>query len=194
MSQMPPNPYQAQPPVPGPLPPGQTRPVSVTVFGILNIVFGVLGICGLAAAFGAFFIPPPPGNELPAGNLMQDDTYRIFMYITIPLGFVATVALLAGGIGLLQNKAWGRTLSIGYAIYSLISGFIGLIVNVFLILLPTMQILPQLDPGPEKMGAIVGMIGGTFGGCVGLIFPALLLFFMTRPHVKAFFLRDQATV
>ncbi|QEG41193.1 hypothetical protein [Roseimaritima ulvae] len=187
MSQMPPNPYQSQPLPPGALPPAEVKPTSITVFGILNIILGLLGLCGLAAAFAAFFIPTPPGNELPATQLMQNDAYRIFMYITIPLGFIATVALIAGGIGLLQGKGWGRTLSIGYAVYSIISGFLGLIVNVFLIMLPTLRMLPELDPGPEKAGAIGGMVGGTFGGCIGMIFPILLLYFMMRPNVKAYF-------
>lgn len=187
MSQVPPNPYQAQLPQPQAMPPVQNKPTSITVFGILNIVLGLLGICGLVAAGAAFLIPQPPGSELPATKLMQSEGYRMFMFITIPLGFLATVALIAGGIGMLQDKGWGRTLSLGYAIYTLISGFVGIIVNVFFVMLPTMQIFDELPAGPEKAGAIGGMVGGTFGGCIGLVFPALLLYFMTRPHVKAYF-------
>lgn len=187
MSQLPPNPYQAHQPTPGPLPPVRMKPASITVFGILNIVFGLLGLCGVVGAVAAFFLPIAPGTELPAAKLMQNEAYRIFMFITIPLGFIATVALVAGGIGMLQDKGWGRTLSVWYAIYTLVSGFIGILVNLFLVMLPTLQMLDGLPAGPEKAGAIGGMVGGTFGGCIGLIFPALLLYFMTRPHVKAYF-------
>jgi len=39
--------------------------------------------------------------------------------------------------------------------------------------------------GPEAAGAIGGAVGGSIGGCFGLIYPILLLVFMTRPKVVA---------
>lgn len=41
--------------------------------------------------------------------------------------------------------------------------------------------------GPEAAAAIGGAIGGTVGGCFGLIYPILLLIFMTRPKLVAAF-------
>jgi hypothetical protein len=37
------------------------------------------------------------------------------------------------------------------------------------------------------MAAIGGAVGGVMGGCFGMIYPILLLIFMTRPKVVAAF-------
>lgn len=43
--------------------------------------------------------------------------------------------------------------------------------------------------GPEAVGAVVGIVAGPCGGFVGLIYPALAIDFMTRPHVKEYLQR-----
>lgn len=180
MSQVPPNPYQSN--VAGaPLPPaGSAKPTSITVFGILNIIFGALGICGLSVAVVGLFAPMAAGMELPEDNPMNSPAYRVFTIVTIPLGLVATIVLVAAGVGLLNDKDWGRKFSIGYAIYAIVSGLIGTVLNVVLIMVPMMQ---QMGGGEQMAAAVGGMVGGTIGGCIGLIYPALLWYFMTRPHV-----------
>jgi hypothetical protein len=93
---------------------------------------------------------------------------------------------LAAGIGLLMLKPWARTLSIVYAIYSILQAIVGTIINYFLLVRPLIE-QAQNSSGPEAAAAMGGAIGGTIGGCVGLIYPALLLFFMMRPNVVAAF-------
>ena len=43
--------------------------------------------------------------------------------------------------------------------------------------------------GPEEVGAVAGIIGGTCGGFIGLIYPVLAIYFMTRPNVKEYLQR-----
>jgi hypothetical protein len=175
-------------------PASATRPTSATVFGILNLVFACLGLCGVVfgaiAMFAASSIPNAPPN--PAIELMeQNEAYRMFTIVTMGLGFLATIALGLGGIGLLMMRSWGRKLSIGYAVYTIIAGLVGTVANWFWLIQPLLEQADAMGPGPEKAGAIGGAIGGMFGGCIGLAYPVILLFFMMRPSLVQAFSQNQ---
>ena len=182
------NPFQSPAPGPsGPAPTG-TRPTALLVFGILNSVFGLLGLCGTAASSAMFFVdlPQDPGMPNPALELIRSDsTYRLIMQTMIVLGCLASLALLVGGIGLLLVKAWGRTLSIGYAWYAIVSVVAGMLVNWLYLLQP---MLAQGEAGGlGQAAAIGGAVGGMISGCFSVIYPVMLLIFMYRPAVRAAF-------
>jgi hypothetical protein len=161
------------------------RPVSVTVFGILNIAFAAFGVFGIFTTLALFSMEGAAAN--PVLKIMRENpAYAGWLKITIPLGVLACAALLACGIGLLMMKRWARKLAIGYGIYAIVFGLIGVIVNFVFLFRPLMQEAAQRQ-GPEAAGAIGGAIGGTAGGCFGMIYPILLLIFMTRPKVLAAF-------
>ncbi len=82
-------------------------------------------------------------------------------------------------------KTWGRPLSIGYGIYAILSGIVGSIFNYYIVVRPMMNEIGA--QGQNEAVAIGGAIGGIFGGCISLIYPVLLLFFMFTPRVKAAF-------
>jgi hypothetical protein len=160
------------------------RPTSVTVFGILNIVFAALAILGLIGSIALFFVPA--ANNPVIKIIHENPFYAAWLKISILLGLLSCSALLAAGIGLLRLKSWARTLSIVYAIYAIVFGILGTVVNFFFIIRPMLEQARQ-QHGPEAAGAIGGAIGGTIGGCFGLIYPVLLLIFMLRPNVVAAF-------
>ena len=163
------------------------RPASVTVFGVLNIVFGALGF--VAIIFSAIMLMVLPAGST-ANNVLEimrnSPGYAMWMKMAIPLGILAAGVSIAAGIGLLKLKGWGRTLSIGYGIYSIVAGIVGVMLNFVFIVHPLMQQASQKS-GPEAAAMIGGMIGGTIGGCFGMIYPVLLLIFMFRPKVVAAF-------
>ena len=162
------------------------RPTSVTVFGVLNLVFGVLGLCGTAFSFAMFFVAQDSAMPNPAMDMMRENKgYMLFMQISVVLGFVASVVLVAAGVGLLSVKPWGRQLSIGYGIYAILSGIVGSIFNYYIVVRPMMNEIGA--QGQNEAVAIGGAIGGIFGGCISLIYPVLLLFFMFTARVKAAF-------
>ena len=162
------------------------RPVSTLVLGILNLVFGAMGLLGIAMTIAMMFIPQPKSpNPNPFMRLIQENEgYALFMKISVPLGLVASVVLLLAGVGLLRLRLWGRHLSIGYAIYAIIAAVVGAAANCYF-LMPLLEKASRMPAGPEQMGLIVGAISGMVGGCVGILYPAILLFFMFRPNVVA---------
>ena len=161
------------------------RPASVTVFGILNIVFAVLGVFGLVATLVLFQLPATTNNPV-VKIIHNTPAYAAWLKLSIPLGLLSCTALLAAGIGLLRLKSWARTLSIAYAIYAVVFGILAMVVNFIFLFRPMLDQARQ-QTGPEAAGAIGGAIGGSIGGCFGLIYPVLLLIFMLRPTIVAAF-------
>jgi len=169
-------------PQPGATPP---RPTSVTVFGILNLMFAGLGLFGLC-----FTLIPLMGVEMPNQPpnpvfeiLRENQAYYAYMIVSMALGFVAIGVLGLAGYGLLTMRPWGRKLSIIYAVYAIVAGVAGMIANWVWLVGPLLEKANAAGPGPEQAGAIGGLIGGVFGGCFGMIYPIVLLIFMKRRNV-----------
>lgn len=182
---MDPNPYRSPAAPAAASPP--SRPASLIVFGILNILFGVLGLCGTAASSAMFFmtLPRDPAMPNPMLDLLDSNpTFRLFMQVTIVLGGVASLVLLVAGIGLLLTKAWGRTLSVGYAWYAIVSAIVGTIVQWIYVVQPMLAAVKGAE-GPAAMGAMGGVVGGLLGGLFALAYPIVLLVFMNRAVVRA---------
>jgi hypothetical protein len=182
---MDPNPYRS--PTPSAAVSAAARPASLLVFGILNVLFGVLGLCGTAGSSAMFFLqlPRDPAMPNPMLDLLDSNpTFRLFMQVTIVLGGVASLVLLAAGIGLLLTKAWGRTLSVGYAWYAIAAAIIGMVVNWVYLIQPTLAAMKGAE-GPAAMGALGGVVGGLLGGVFSLVYPVVLLVFMNRAAVRA---------
>jgi hypothetical protein len=162
------------------------RPTSVTVFGILNIVFAAFGIFGMLATL-VLFLPHSGASHNPVIQLIQDSpAYAAWLEFSMAIGAVAAMALLAAGIGLLLLKPWARIVSIIYAIYAIVMTIVGTVVNYFLMVRPLLE-QAQQQHGTAAAGAIGGAVGGAIGGCFGLIYPILLLVFMHRANVVAAF-------
>ena len=161
------------------------RPTSVTVFGILNLVFAGFGVLGILGTLALFRMEGMANN--PVVTLMQENaTYRAYMKASIPLGIVYCLILLLGGIGLLRLRPWGRTLSIIYALLAIVGGLLGVAMNFIYIFFPMLEQAGG-GSGPGATAAMAGALGGTVGGLVGLVYPILLLIFMTRRKVVAAF-------
>ncbi|MFL5331576.1 MAG: hypothetical protein ACJ8C4_22020 [Gemmataceae bacterium] len=162
------------------------RPTSVTVFGILNIVFAGLGVVGLLMSLVFFTLNRANPNDPMMRIIENNPAYANYIRVMIPVGGIAAAALLAAGIGLLMMKPWGRTLSIVYAIFALVNCTVGLVMNFVFLIRPLIEQANQAR-GPEAAGMMGGAIGAGVGGCFGYIYPILLLIFMFRRNVIAAF-------
>jgi len=162
------------------------RPTSVTVFGVLNIVFGVLGLLGIAVNALSVFAAGDAANVQanPILQLQQQQpVFAAYIKLSVALGFVAVIVLFVAGIGLLNMRAWARKASIGYAIYSVVSTILGIVLMAWFFM-PLFQDF-ESKTGAEKPVLIGAAIGGIIGACLGPIYPVLLWYFMTRRHVVA---------
>jgi hypothetical protein len=110
------------------------------------------------------------------------------MKISMPLGGIVHMVLLGAGIGLLMLQNWARILSICYGIYAIAACLIGGVVTLN-ILMPIMQHSPG---GAQGMIAMMTLVGGVGAMAIGLVYPILLLIFMTRPKVIAAFSPEPA--
>lgn len=159
------------------------RPLSALVIGILNIVFGVLDLCGTGFGLIMLFIPaanrPNPLTEIMANS----PGYRIFLHVATGVGVIAVMVLITSGVGLVQRKSFGRTLAIAYGIYGLGFGLAVTIVNMIFAVGPLLAKAANMPNGPEKGAAIGGAIGGTVGGCFGIVYAIVLLVIMYQPRV-----------
>ena len=146
-----------------------TRPTSVTVFAILNIIFGAFGlICTPFSLMGA------ARQSLVMHQLGH--AYHMWTLISSGLGILASGVLLALGIGLLQQKGWARKGCVGYGWYAIIMGVVSLVVTISLL---ASRFGGMSEPA-EKAMLMGGVIGGIIGGIIALIYPILLIVFMQR--------------
>ena len=79
----------------------------------------------------------------------------MFMKVSVLLGLVVCVVLVLAGVGLLRLRPWGRHLSIGYAVYAIIAGIVGLAINGYF-LLPLLEKASRMPAGPEQAGLLGG--------------------------------------
>lgn len=169
---------------PGVASPGE-RPLTATLFGVLNLVFGCFGILSSvmgAAIFAAMAYDVLPGADTqPTG--MDHPAVLGVNYANLVLGLILSVVLIISGVGLLKFKPYGRTLANYYGALTIGSVVISLIVHTIFVVVPATQSLDDIN-SPEQAGMIAGAIGGVIGGCIGLIFPILLLVFMNRREFK----------
>lgn len=159
------------------------RPASVTVFGILNIVFGALGLFGTLFSGAAVFLAEAQG--LPRlGEEEINPVWGMWLKIGVVLGVVGAVALITSGGGLLGMRRWGRVLAIVYAVYAIADAVLTVVVQYVFVTQP----LLEQAANPAARQTAMFMVGASLGGsCLGLIYPLLLWYFMSRPHVVAAF-------
>jgi hypothetical protein len=161
----------------------QQRPISITVFGILNIGFGMLKYVGLL--FMGFLMHLNLSGNSALAAMRTDPSSRVWNHFNIAIAVVFGIVLIASGIGLLLMQNWARILSVLYSVLAMIAVLAGAPFNHRLMMrnLTTTQF-----PGvPLDLVAAMAQIFFAIGIVLALAYPVLLLVFMTRPKmVEAF--------
>lgn len=152
------------------------RPVSVTVFAVLNIAFGILGLFALPIMFHVVLTG---ANQ---GEFDDSGVFRAWSFIALASSIFTTVALIASGIGLLRMRPWARNLAIAYAVVAIVTTLIGMAITWIYVAQPMLAQVAD-DDSPEAIVQMAGAVGGMVGGCFAVAYPVLLWFFMTRPPV-----------
>jgi hypothetical protein len=186
------------------------RPTAVTVIGILNIIFGSLGLlCYVCAGAGFLILYAAFSQAGPQPREMQDlrqlweavqrqmPWFGAYMIGNVILSFFLAILLLISGIGLLNMKGWARTLAILYSIITIVTQIAALVLTLAYvnpqILRVTQELMarnPAFRPSNDPFGggSLMGSnIQSVIGAVIGMIYAIVLLIIMLMPSVSAAF-------
>lgn len=160
------------------------RPVSVLVFGIINIIFGVFGVLGFAGhlVVKLELIPIPGVKENPVMQLMAENpSYALYTEVLAILGFVAAILIIAASIGMFQLKPWARAVTIGWCTYSVLITILGAVVNHVMVMQP---MLAEVDDGPVRVGILIGMVFALVFTVLFVGYYVLVMAMLSRAKVR----------
>ena len=148
------------------------KPVSITVFGVLNIIYGGLFILLTPISIFGYIAEGWKGDIS-----YREMTWSLFNII---IGFGVTIWLVILGIGLLKLKKWARR---GCVVYGW--------VDIVYILLAAIADIIFISLGWIKMFSNEGMLANIstefLNIVISLIYPVLLLIFMKTRKVRQAF-------
>ena len=168
------------------------RPTSLTVFAILNLVFGGLGMfCNLCGVAGLVATPALEKMQKDQGAKGGFDTlelqkhmearipgYAILQWSQVGIGVILSLILILGGIGLLRMQPSARWLCVGYSIISIIYHLSYMIYTIIIV-------NPEIDEWLTKQGVQLpsGLFtaGSVAGAIIGMTYAVVLLIFMMIP-------------
>jgi hypothetical protein len=175
------------------------------VIAVIQIIFGALGVCGGIAALGlkpaleSMMKNQPRGAGAPSPFELEDEIekrlpgYKAVQMTQVGIGLPLAVVAIVGAAMMLKGNATGHKMTVFYGVVSLLLGVFGLVYSLGFVM-PAIN--EYFDAQAAKGGAAAtaatgGKFGAMIGSCVGLLFslvyPGLVVFFMTRPRVRDYF-------
>jgi len=142
-------------------------------------------------------------QDLTGWNILSDRRLAIYYVSEIGLGILLNLLMIIAGGGLMALAEWGRRLALGVAWLKILRWVAMAIVTLTLVLPITMErthkafakMDAQVRAGgaatPMKMtdlariSAITGAITAVVGAVLACVYPALTLWFLTRPRARA---------
>jgi hypothetical protein len=165
------------------------RPLSVSVIGWITAIFGGLGVLGGPCILiqHQFMSGLQPNNAVDSMLYSRGaiGTYNIISQI---VGWGMNVLVLSAGIGLLNLKYWARKLMVRIMIFQLFLFAVGFTFSLVMLLPAFAKLAAQHPNDPTIQMTYRIMIFTTgFSFILGLAYPILVIFFLTRPRAKAAF-------
>ncbi len=161
------------------------RPVAVTIFSVLYLVFGSMALLctpiSIAMVFAVDLLPTGGPTVMPAAM-------KLYTVVSGSLGLVIALAQVGAGIGLWQMRRWGLRTALGVAVANIAMVLLGLVVTLVFVV-PEMA---NAAHGPQAAAQVGGAVGGVVGSVFGLILPGCALYFLTRPEVDEAFRAAEA--
>jgi hypothetical protein len=178
------------------------------VIAILHFVFGGLGLlCGVCASVGDMAgmteslaaADPAAREKLAEQKRRQEVTaqvnqemvplYRPYTLTNRVLSVISPILMVVSGVGLILLAAWGRWLSIVWALQSLASNLLAT-VYMFLFFQPAsaeaMRRLPPQNENEQLANQFAGPLGPVCA-CMFAIYPTVVLIILFLPTVAAAF-------
>ena len=173
-----------------PRPHDSPRPTSVAVLAGIGIALGSLGmLCKLGNALVSLAMPMPQPNPL-IDAIRDNPTIRTFVMFSALTGTLISMLLLLSSLGSLALKGWGRAGMLAYAALALLMTAVEQTVNSLVVGPEMLRVMRQSGmPQPPGMALMSGWVGVAINLLVRLWYPALILYFYNRQHVKEAFVR-----
>ncbi len=191
-----PSPYQS-PSAPPPMPAAIAfEPPAVKAFGVIHLVFAGFGfLMGLWSLVSPLFSHLMVPKDMP-GRSAQLALQDKLTWVTVMTGaFTLTLAVLLtiSGLKLVRSRPGGVLWSNRYAWTSIFTKLVSLVVTVLWVMPAMRQYLDSAMPAGagRAAGGAEGIIKGVAAASsvaspvIGCIYPALALYFLSRPAVKA---------
>ncbi len=154
------------------------RPVAVIVIAIVAIAFGVLGL--VCTPFGALPYVSNAGQPNPIVDAVKARPVLFgWTIFSLFLSFALSVALVAGGVGVLGLRRWARLLLIVESSISILLNCVGTGVSA-VVLYPIMR-------GMGEAVATAGLLGGGCGLAFNLLVSGSILAVLVLPSVRQAF-------
>jgi len=170
-----------------PSPPSDVKPPgALKFFGIINIVLGTIGLLNVLPSLSLYFMSLDGQTGVMPDLLRSDPFYlNVMRVISIP-GALFVFAQFVSGFGLLKALEWARRAAIGCAIYGLLVGtFVGWLSMTRVMPFMLKQTVPAgTDPAVAQMTGTIAVVAVVIGLAIGMLFPVLLLIFLTRPRIR----------
>ena len=149
------------------------RPTGVTILGILAILSGIAGLAAGAVLLGASLavgtITSSLKDYLTSQGYSQLSSYVTASNVALVLGILGAFSLIVGLFWLAEG--WGALNGKGWA------WTVGIILLVLSII-----------------NSILQVAFGNFSSALGLVINLLVVYYLTRAHVKAFFGKGPSTM
>lgn len=183
-----PLPYYTYPGQPMHFPP--RRPTSVSVIGWIAAILGALGAAG-----GACFVFLQPvlatfqANNPYYSAMNSQPWLRTYNLVVQIIGILAAIVLLWAGYESLALKPRARKVMIGMMAYYMLIGAFNTAISYLLVIPAMMRTMPKApanNPAMQIQAAVSG-IAPIAGLAINFVLCGLIIYFYTRPHVKAAF-------
>jgi hypothetical protein len=160
----------------------QQRPIGVTIIAILTIIGGILLlISGISLiALGSLISVTPSGTTTTTTNANSHPIAQVFGIISAAIGsalLVIGIGYIAMFYGLLKGKRWAWTITIILLI-------IGIAIQ---IISTTAGSVFNASISSSSSSSANSVISGIAGGIIGIAINVVVIYYLYRPNVKAFF-------
>ncbi|HZT82515.1 MAG TPA: hypothetical protein VFA26_19965 [Gemmataceae bacterium] len=184
------------------------RPGGITAIAILHLIGGSIlllsSVCGgaMQLAGGQQAFTPATTAQSKQQKELQERMekvlneklpgYKAIQYGQMGLSFVISVMLLTAGIGLLKMQPWARTLSIVYAIISILNHVFSIVYGFAFSIPATRELLreeAQRNPQVAQFSSIMeaALPLGIVVSAIFVLYPIVVLIVMMLPGTKAAF-------
>ena len=124
----------------------------------------------------------PEFESMPEMGMLFSPQMQSFNLISGLVLLFLGFGMLAGAIGLIRLKLWGRTLSLAVAAGEIAWGIVAFGINLFFVYPAMNQMMGDgAAAGPQMIGSVIGGVVGTF---MTLVFPVALLIVLNLKSIK----------